>query len=132
MRYGAGYVAAHRLGAASVVDPRPFARGSIRAVFEKYPHVTEVLPAMGYGEHQMAELSATIDAVPCDAVLIATPIDLGRLLKMSKPATRVRYELEEHDPSVLPRMIREALARHAAKPAAAPATGKETISHASR
>ncbi|MCC6650075.1 MAG: GTPase [Candidatus Eisenbacteria bacterium] len=125
MRYGAGYVAAQRLGAASIVDPRPYARGSIKGVFEKYPHVTEILPAMGYGEKQMAELSATIDAVPCDAVLVATPIDLSKLLKMSKPATRVRYELEEHDLTVLPRMIREAVAAHAAKPS------KETLAHAS-
>jgi len=116
MPYGAGIVAARRLGAASIVDPRPHAQGSIRGVFEKYPHVTEVLPAMGYGEHQIAELSATIDAVPCDAVLVATPIDLIRLLRLSKPATRVRYELEEHDREVLPRLVREALARRAARP----------------
>jgi predicted GTPase len=135
MRYGAGYVAAHRAGAASVVDPRPYARGSIRGVFEKYPHVTEVLPAMGYGAQQMAELSATIEAVPCDAVLVATPIDLSRLLHMNKPATRVRYELQEHDPQALPRLIREALERRTAKPAdGAPVTraGEETLADASR
>ena len=73
MRYGAGLVAATRLQAAEIVDPRPYAQGSIKAVFEKYPHLTQVLPAMGYGERQVAELAATVKAVPCDAVLIATP-----------------------------------------------------------
>jgi predicted GTPase len=111
MRYGAGLVAAHQLHAAEIVDPRPYAQGSIRGVFEKYKHLTQVLPAMGYGERQMAELSATIEAVPCDAVLVATPIDLCRVLRMSKPNTRVTYELEEHDRRVLPEAIRAGLER---------------------
>jgi predicted GTPase len=111
MRYGAGLVAARRLGAAAIVDPRPYARGSIRAVFEKYGHLTEVLPAMGYGDHQIAELSETIAAVPCDTVLIATPIDLGHVLALGKPSTRVTYELDEHDRRVLPRMIEAAISR---------------------
>jgi predicted GTPase len=115
MRYGAGLVAAHRLQAAEIVDPRPYARGSIRQVFEKFPHLTQVLPAMGYGERQIAELSATIEAVPCDVVLIATPIDLGHVLSINKPATRVTYELEEHDRTVLPRAIEAALSRPAAR-----------------
>ncbi len=105
MRYGAGLVAARKLGAAEIVDPRPWAQGSIREVFERYPHLTQVLPAMGYGERQVAELSATIRAVPCDTVLIATPIDLGHVLTIDKPSTRVRYELEEHDPTLLERAV---------------------------
>ncbi len=109
MRYGAGFVAAQNLGAAQIVDPRPYAQGSIKQVFAKYSHLTQILPAMGYGARQVAELSATINAVPCDVVLIATPIDLGRILKIDKPSTRVTYELEELDPNVLPRAIAETL-----------------------
>jgi len=110
MRYGAGLVAARKLQAAEIVDPRPYAQGSIKQVFEKYPHLTQILPAMGYGGRQVAELSATINAVPCDVVLIATPIDLGRILKIDKPSTRVIYELEEHDPDALRRAIAQAVA----------------------
>jgi predicted GTPase len=115
MRYGAGLVAARSLGAAEIVDPRPWAQGSLRSVFERYAHLSQVLPAMGYGERQVEELRATIAAVPCDAVLIATPIDLGRVLRIEKPSTRVIYELEEHDRTVLPQAIERALARHAKK-----------------
>jgi predicted GTPase len=114
MRYGAGLVAATRLQAAEIVDPRPYAQGSIKAVFEKYPHLTQILPAMGYGERQVAELAATVKAVPCDTVLIATPIDLRHVIAIDKPATRAMYELEEHDRAVLPRAIAEALAKKAA------------------
>jgi predicted GTPase len=127
MRYGAGLVAALKLQAAEVVDPRPYARGSIKGVFEKYTHLTQVLPAMGYGDRQIAELSETIAAVPCDVVLIATPIDLGHLLTIDKPAVRVTYELEEHDREVLPRAIANAIARR--KQANEEHTG---VSHASR
>ena len=109
MSYGAGYVAAERFGAAAILDPRPHARGSIVEVFKEYDHLSKVLPAMGYGETQVAELEATIRAVPCDVVLIATPIDLGRLLEIDKPAVRVRYELSEHDDSILPRVLGKAL-----------------------
>ncbi len=113
MPYGAGYVAAKQLGAAEVVDPRPWAQGSLKGVFEKYGHLSEVLPAMGYGDRQVEELRATIAAVPCDTVVIATPIDLGRIVKIEKPATRALYELDEQDPEVLPKAIRETLDRHA-------------------
>ncbi len=95
MAYGAGHVAARESGAAAIIDPRPFAVGSIKAVFEKYTHVREVLPAMGYGSVQMSELEATINAADCDLVLIGTPIDLGRLVNINKPSMRVRYELGE-------------------------------------
>jgi predicted GTPase len=107
MRYGAGHIAARQFKAAAIVDPRPYAVGTIRATFRKYPHVSEVLPAMGYGQKQMRELEQTINAVPCDLVLIGTPIDLGRMLKLNKPALRVRYELEEQQPGQLEAAIRK-------------------------
>jgi predicted GTPase len=94
MTYGAGHVAAQAHGAAAIVDPRPFAVGTIKKTFEKYPHVKEVLPAMGYGRKQMDELQQTINASDAELVLIGTPIDLGGLLKLNKPAMRVTYELD--------------------------------------
>ena len=95
MPYGAGVIAAEIYGAAELIDPRPYAVGSIKDTFNKYKHLDRVLPAMGYGEKQIQELAATIDKVPCDLVIGATPIDLGRLVKTSKPILRVTYELEE-------------------------------------
>jgi predicted GTPase len=95
MAYGAGHIAARQHRAATIVDPRPFAVGSIKRTFEKYPHLTEVLPAMGYGRKQMSELEKTINSSDADLVLIGTPIDLGRLLKLNKPALRVTYETDE-------------------------------------
>jgi predicted GTPase len=94
MAYGAGVVAARRFGAAELVDPRPYAVGSIAETFEKYPHVGHLLPAMGYGEQQVAELEETINAVDCDLVLAATPIDLRRVITVRHPVDRVRYELQ--------------------------------------
>jgi predicted GTPase len=95
MGYGAAWVAAQRFGAAEIIDPRPFARGSIAAVYQKYPTIGRVLPAMGYGKQQMKELQDTINRSDADLVLIGTPIDLGRLLKINKPSQRVRYDLQE-------------------------------------
>jgi predicted GTPase len=95
MTYGAGIVAARRFGAASCVDPKPVAVGSIKAVLERYPDLEPLVPAMGYGEQQMAELKETLDRVDADLVLAATPIDLGGLLDLEKPVTRVRYELAQ-------------------------------------
>ncbi len=95
MAYGAGYVAARRFGAAEIVDPRPFAVNSIRATYEKYPKTGPILPAMGYGEAQTRDLEATINAADVDMVIIGTPIDLKRVIKINKPAQRVRYELQE-------------------------------------
>lgn len=95
MSYGAGWVAARRFGAAEIVDPRPWAVGSIAATYEKYPTTGDVLPAMGYGDEQMKELEETINAVDCDLVLIGTPIDLNRIIEITKPSQRVRYELQE-------------------------------------
>jgi predicted GTPase len=95
MKYGAGVIAAQRFGAATIVDPRPWAVGSIATTFKKYPEIGTLLPAVGYGEKQMAELQQTIDRVECDLVLIATPIDLRRTIHFVKPALRVTYELQE-------------------------------------
>ena len=94
MPYGAGAIAARRFGG-EMVDPRSYARGSLREVFERYPHLKGILPAMGYLEEQIRELRETIETVPCDLVLVATPIDLKGLLGLSKEALRVRYEIEE-------------------------------------
>jgi len=93
MPYGAAFIAAKKHKARGIIDPRPFAVGSIRATFKSYPHLTNVLPAMGYGDRQRAELEQTINRAKCDLVLVGTPIDLGRLLKLNKPHLRVRYEL---------------------------------------
>ena len=95
MGYGAGVIAAQRFGAASLVDPRPYAVGSIAATFRKYPGIGTLLPAVGYGEKQMNELKQTIEKVDCDLVLIATPIDLRRTIRFERPALRVSYELQE-------------------------------------
>ena len=109
MKYGAGSIAARKFGAASTVDPRPYAVGSIKKTFAKYTHVSEVLPAMGYGTKQMKELEQTINAVPCDLVLIGTPIDLGRMLKINQPSMRVTYELEERQPGQLEAAVKKVL-----------------------
>jgi predicted GTPase len=95
MAYGSGSVAAHRYGAAAVVDPRPFARGSLVETFERFPWVRTSLPAMGYSRDQLADLAVTIAAVDCDTVVIATPVDLARLIAIDKPCCRARYDLEE-------------------------------------
>jgi predicted GTPase len=95
MSYGAGTVAAQKLGTAEIVDPRPYAVGSIRETFAKYPTTGAVLPAMGYGPQQTRDLAETINATPCDLVVVATPIDLRRVAKIDKPSVRVRYELQE-------------------------------------
>ncbi len=95
MAYGAGTVVARRLGAAELVDPRPYAVGSIVDTFRKYPNTGALLPAMGYGEKQVRELEETINNTPCDMVLIATPIDLRRVVNIKHPSQRVRYELQE-------------------------------------
>ncbi|MHB8799175.1 MAG: cyclic 2,3-diphosphoglycerate synthase [Thermoanaerobaculia bacterium] len=109
MTYGAGVVAAKKLGAAEIVDPTPYAVGSIKATYEKYPNAQGILPAMGYSPLQIAELEATIEKTPCDAVVSGTPIDLTRVLKIGKPATRVRYELEPLVPGLLEEEVRKIL-----------------------
>lgn len=95
MKIGAGTVAAERAGAAELVDPRPFLKGKLAETFQIYPKIGTLLPAMGYSAQQLADLEATINACECDALVIATPIDLARLVKFSKPSARVSYSLEE-------------------------------------
>ena len=110
MRYGAGVVAAKQAGAGELVDPSPYAVGSIRETYAKYPNAVGILPAMGYGDAQIAELGETIRRTPCDVVVIGTPIDLRRVLKIDKPAVRVRYDLREQAPGALEADVRRALA----------------------
>jgi predicted GTPase len=107
MKYGAGTIAAQRLGASDIVDPRPYTVDSITATFNKYPNIGVLLPAMGYGEKQMKDLEKTINQTDCDAVVIGTPIDLGRLLKINKPFTRVTYDLNEKGSITLETILKE-------------------------
>lgn len=95
MQIGAGVVAAQRFGADEIIDPRPWVTGKIAETYEKYPYIGNLLPAMGYSEQQMKDLEKTINAVDCDSVVIGTPINLGRFIKINKPNTRVNYELSE-------------------------------------
>lgn len=95
MKYGAGVVAAEEAGAEELVDPREYAVGTIKDIFDSYPDIGILLPAMGYGEQQIRDLEETINAVDCDVVIIGTPIDLTKLIKIQKPVVRVTYELEE-------------------------------------
>jgi len=95
MPYGAGTIIAKRLGASEIVDPRPYAVGSIMKTYQEYPHLGALLPAVGYGKEQMRELEETINKTPCDTVLVGTPIDLRRVLRLNKPAARATYELQE-------------------------------------
>ena len=95
MKIGAGVVAAKRYGAKEIIDPKPFAVGSLLDTFKKYPHIENILPAMGYGDDQMRDLSETIERSDCDSVVIATPIDLARVITITKPNTRVEYSLQE-------------------------------------
>jgi predicted GTPase len=95
MKYGAGVVAAEKFGASEIVDPRPWIKGTLKETFEKYPGIGSLLPAMGYGDRQVKDLGATINAADVDSVVIATPIDLRRLITIKKPTVRVRYELQE-------------------------------------
>ena len=95
MKYGAGVVAAREHGASALVDPRPWTVGTISETFRIYPEIGTLLPAMGYGEQQVRDLEETIRRVDCDVVIVATPVDLGRLIRIDKPLVRVGYELEE-------------------------------------
>jgi predicted GTPase len=95
MKIGAGVVAARKFGAAELVDPRPYTTGKLSETFRIYPNIGTLLPAMGYGDEQIADLQATINNTPCDAVVIATPIDLKRIVKIDKPTVKVGYDLQE-------------------------------------
>jgi len=107
MAYGAGWVAARRFGAAEIVDPRPFAVGTILETFQKYPSTGDVLPAMGYGDVQLRELEKTINNADVDLVIIGTPIDLTGLMKINKPSQRVRYELQVIGQPTLEDLLKE-------------------------
>lgn len=111
MPYGAGAVIAKKLGAREMVDPRPYAVGSIKETYEKYTHLGAILPAVGYGDKQIAELKATIDRTPCDAVVIGTPIDLRRVMTIDKPTVRAKYELKVLGPVTLEEILEEFLQR---------------------
>jgi predicted GTPase len=113
MPYGAGVVAARQCGAADLVDPRPYAVGSIRTTYERYSHLTSLVPAMGYSAMQRHELEETINRVECDLVLIATPIDLANLINLNKPSLRVTYEIETVTRPGLKEILREFTKKHA-------------------
>ena len=111
MAWGAGYVAAQQAGAAAIVDPRPWAAPPIRRVYETYPHIGPVLPAVGYGAEQLAALAETIDAAEADIVISATPADIARLIAPRKPVIRARYALAEMDEPGLGRAADDFLER---------------------
>ncbi len=105
MTYGAAHLAARQFGAAEIIDPRPYAVRSIRETFARYPHLVDVLPAMGYGDEQVRDLQESIDAVPCDLVLVGTPLDLGRLIKTRHPLVLVTYSLDAAASDALDRVL---------------------------
>lgn len=107
MKYGAGVVAAKKYGASELIDPRPYTVKSITETYEKYPEIGDLLPAMGYGKDQMKDLEKTIDKTDCDAVIIGTPIDLSKIIKIKKPFTRVRYELQEIGVPTLDELLKD-------------------------
>jgi len=110
MAYGAGLVAAEKYGAALIVDPRPYAVGTLQTVFTAYPHIGRVLPAMGYNQAQIRDLEATINKCPCDLVLFSTPIHLCRLLSCNKPTLRVRYEYQDYGEPRLAEVLQQRMA----------------------
>lgn len=107
MEYGAGMIAAWNYGASEIVDPRPYTVKSITDTYKKYPKIGVLLPAMGYGDEQVKDLEETINRTDCDSVVIGTPIDLGRILKINKPSTRVKYELQEIGALTVEKIIKE-------------------------
>jgi predicted GTPase len=111
MSYGAGWFAAKQCGAAELVDPKPYAKGSLKATYAKYPNAAGILPAMGYGEQQIQDLQATIDATPADVVVEGTPINLKRVIRVNKPIAEVTYELEEKEPGVIEEMVKAVLTK---------------------
>jgi predicted GTPase len=101
MPFGAATIAARKFGAAEIVAPQPFAVGSIRDTYQRYPHIGSQLPSMGYSEQQIMDLEATINRADCDLVVFSTPADLNGLLHINKPAIRIRYEYKDHGPPLL-------------------------------
>lgn len=112
MKLGAGTVAAERLGAKEIVDPRPFAAGTLKNTLDKYDHIENVLPAMGYGEHQLKDLEETINQADCDVVIIGTPIDLTRVISINKPTTRVHYDLDEIEGPDLKEVLKDFIRKY--------------------
>lgn len=112
MKIGAGTVAAHKFGASEIVDPRPFTVGKLSETFRLYPGIGTLLPAMGYGKQQLADLEKTINNTECDTVIIATPIDLNRIIKIRKPNTRVYYDLQEIGDPDLSQVINEFIGKY--------------------
>ncbi|MCK4377015.1 MAG: GTPase [Actinomycetia bacterium] len=109
MSFGAGFIAAQRAEAKEIIDPRPYAVGSIKDVYNKYTHLEKILPAMGYGDEQMKELEQTINNSPCEVVVVGTPINLLKLIKINKPAVRVKYELKEVGDLTLEKILEQFL-----------------------
>ena len=107
--FGAGYLAAKRSGA-EIVDPRPYAVGEMAQAYQKYPHIREVLPALGYADAQLDDLRTTIERTPCDIVMVATPIDLSKVIRIDRPTVRVTYSFEERGTPQLPELLRKAFA----------------------
>jgi len=105
MPFGAATIAAKKFGAKEIVDPKPYAVGSIKETYAQYPHLNRILPAVGYSERQIAELKDTIDATPCDVVLIGTPVDLRRVISLNKPAVIVKYDLQVLGPICLEEIL---------------------------
>ena len=112
MKYGAAVVAAKKFGAAEIIDPRPFAVGEIKKTFEIYPGIGALLPAMGYGDKQIEDLTKTIDASDAEMVIVGTPIDLGRVAKFSKPSVQVGYHLEEQGEPTLDQVMDKFISKH--------------------
>jgi len=115
MKIGAGIVAAQKFGAETIVDPRPYLAGKLKETFEIYPNIGSLLPAMGYGEQQRMDLEATINNTECDSVIIGTPIDLNRIVKINKPNTRVYYDLQEIGNPDLTEVIHDFIVKHQLK-----------------
>jgi predicted GTPase len=112
MKFGAGVVAARKFGASELIDPKPFTVGKLSETFRLYPNIGTLLPAMGYGEQQLRDLEITINNTACDSVIIATPIDLNRIIKIKKPNTRVYYDLQEIGDPNLTQVIDDFIKKH--------------------
>jgi len=107
MKIGAGVVAARKFGAKEIIDPRLYIVGKLKETFTIYPEIGALLPAMGYGSQQIHDLETTINSIDCDTVIIGTPIDLGRIIRINKPTVRVSYDLEEIGQPKLDTIIRD-------------------------
>ncbi|HKL38755.1 MAG TPA: hypothetical protein VJ876_07640, partial [Bacteroidales bacterium] len=112
MKIGAGTVAAQKFGAAEIIDPRPYTVGRLKDTFKTYPNIGALLPAMGYGDEQIKDLEKTINNTDCDSVIIGTPIDLNRVVKIKKPNTRVYYDLDEIGKPDMEELIDEFIKKH--------------------